>query len=119
MPTTLSRRPVRPTTGEQPSADAPSLQRMAAGHLAASVRDSRRILNEALAAAQDRADSLVDRMRFTLDVALRPGMTAADVYAECLTVLHFGGHGLLPQSVALDLCTAMLEGWELRTGGTR
>jgi hypothetical protein len=96
----------RPSTGE-----VPGLRAMATAHLAAGLRDSRRILNEALAQCTQLEAFLEVRARFVLDAALRPGMTEDDVMLECLVMLHGGAHGLLTPAAARELCVAMLEGW--------
>ena len=104
----------RTTTAEQPTVAAPGPRAMAAAHLAAGQRDSRRILNEALAQCTQLEAFLEVRARFVLDAALRPGLTEDDVLTECLVMLHSGAHGLLTPAAARELCVAMLEGWDHR-----
>lgn len=112
--TPTHRAAARPVTGEQPTVTAPGPRAMAAAHLAAGLRDSRRILNEALARCTQLEMFLEVRARFVLDAALRPGLTEEEVLLECMTMLLSGHHGLLTQAAARELCVAMLEGWDHR-----
>lgn len=86
-------------------------RRMADQHLAAGLRDSRRILNEALAQCVQLEEFLEIRAQFMLDAALTPGLTEADILVECQVLLHAGAHELLTPAAARQLCVALLEGW--------
>lgn len=102
----------RPTTGEQPAAA--GARDLAAAHLAAGVRDSRRILSEALAAAQERAGREAFVVRMYLGGTLDPRMDAGQVLVEARLMLELGGAGVVDQDVAVEACVALLEGWDRR-----
>ncbi|MFD6178090.1 MULTISPECIES: hypothetical protein [unclassified Isoptericola] len=125
---TRAHRPARrPATAEQPIIPAaPGWEdeavraiyaaqlRHAAAHLAAGVRDSRRILSEALAAAQAAVPAKAFALRCYVAAALDPRMDAERLHAEALTVLHLGGVGFIAQDTALAAAVAYLEGWDHR-----
>ena len=105
----------RPSTGE-----VPGLRAMADAHLAAGVRDSRRILSEALAAEQCRVPDRAYLTTCYLDAALDPTMTEELLQAEMLSVMIAGGAGPLTAEYAVEACVALMEGWchRQRLGGS-
>jgi hypothetical protein len=82
--------------------------------LARGLRDARRELHEALAAAQAEADTMAVLMKFRMGAALDPRLDEEQLLVECMTLLHLGGVGIIPQQRARDAVMAMLEGWQQR-----
>jgi hypothetical protein len=100
----------RPATG-----DVPGMHAMATAHLAAGVRDSRRILFEALAAAQHEATQVLSgQAAFYLRAALDPDVDEDVIRALGVRMLHLEGAGRIPEGMGLAACVAMLEGWAHR-----
>lgn len=76
------------------------------------VRDSRRILSEALAAAQAHTQDDAFVLRCYVAAALDPRMDAEQLHAEALAILLLGGVGYMSQDTAREAAVAYLEGWE-------
>jgi hypothetical protein len=109
----------RPATGE-----VPGMHTMATAHLAAGARDSRRILKEALAAAQhEAAQVLSGQAAFYLRAALDPAVDEDVVRALGVRMLHLEGAGVIGEGMGVAACVAMIEGWthrqQLTAGGAR
>jgi len=109
----------RPATGE-----VPGLRTMATAHLNAGVRDARRILSEALAAAQhDATTTLAGWVQLYTHAALCPGFDEDELRFVASRLMHLEGARILPEGVGVDGCVALLEGWarrqRLAAGGAR
>jgi hypothetical protein len=78
------------------------------------LRDARRELQEALAAAQREADTLAVLTKFRMGAALDPRLDEDQLLVECMTLLHLGGAGVISQAHARVAAVAMLEGWQQR-----